>query len=191
MNRKPIGLVIVGLTAFTVWIVGGNATVQEQADFLADAGRAPNRDATCLVRLDPDFALDAGVGVYQRLLFPISLLVTSDGGRDVHMPPMPNQRVRDAIEIVDLGDCTLAASTAPIAALWGAQKPFVPAAVKPFCRAKWDAGLLCVLLDGGTYGDRNITPCSWRATPSTCERVAGAGTYFERSADGGDPSEDL
>lgn len=185
MSRKLITIVLVGLVPFSVYVATGG-TVTDQVNELADAGFAPpNRDATCSVRLDEDFAEDAGLRVYQRLLFPVVLTVLADGGRDVQMPPMPLQRVRQSIDVVDWNDCTLAASTAPVRALWGTQRPFMQAASKPWCRQKSDAGLPCLLLDGGTFGDRNVSPCSTRAVPATCERVSGGGIYF------GDSEEDL
>ena len=186
MNRSLVTVAIVGALSFTVYVVTGGG-VQQQTDFLADAGIAPNRDATCPVRLDPDFATDAGLKVYQRLLFPVNLRTLADGGRDVTMPPMPLQQARNAIEVVDWTDCTLVASTAPVAALWGTQRPFTSAGVvKPWCRQKSDAGLPCVLLDGGTFGDRNVSPCAARANPATCERVSGGSIYA-----GDDPERDL
>lgn len=186
MNRKLITTVLVSGLTFSVYLATGG-TVQEQVDFLADAGiAAANRDATCPVRLDPDFAADAGLSIYQRLKFPVRVATLPDGGRDVQLPPMPLGKVRDAIDVVSWDDCTLVASTAPVAALWGNRLPFqlVPAASKPWCRAKFDAGLDCLLLDGGTFGDRNVSACSTRANPATCERVSSGVIYA-----GDDPEE--
>lgn len=102
------------------------------------------------------------------------------------MPPMPLQKMRQSIDVVNWNDCTLVASTAPVAALWGNQKPFTTSGVvKPWCRAKFDAGLPCVLLDGGDPGDRNIGPCAGRLAPVTCERVSSGVLYL------GDDPEDL
>lgn len=186
MIRKLVTVVGVGALTFSVYVVTGG-TVAEQTAALDAAGIAPpNRDATCPVRLDADFAADAGLRVYQRLTFPVVLRVLPDAGRDVQMPPMPIQRARDSIEVVDWNDCTLAASTAPVRALWGAPRPFTAAGVvKPWCRQKADAGLPCVGLDGGTRGDRNVSLCSLRANPATCERVSGGGIWL------GDDPEDL
>lgn len=86
MNRKLITSVIVGILTFSVYVYIG-----------APDAAVPNKDATCPVRLGPDFAADAGLGIYQRLKFPVVVTVLPDGGRDVQMPPMPLQRVRDAI----------------------------------------------------------------------------------------------
>lgn len=248
MIRKLIATVTVaGGLVFSVY-VATNSPVQRQVNELADAGRVPNRNATCPVRLDEDFAADAGLRVYQRPTFPVSLvqqrdivwidggqhptnpdggvsvsvmpkdvLVTDvpsvlaywgpprsqalpDGGsqvmavdvghRDIQMPPMPLQRVRDSIDVVDWGDCTLAAATAPVQALWGTQRPFTLAGVvKPWCRAKLDAGFPCLrtLSDGGTasFGDRNVYPCAQAVAPATCERVPSGVIYL------GDSEEDL
>lgn len=178
MNRKLIAVAAVGALSFAVYVATGGS-VQQQVDEMADAGFAPpNRDATCAVRLDPDFAADAGVGLYQRLLFPVVVTLLIDGGRDVQMPPMPLQKTRQSIDVVDWNDCTLAASTGPVAALWGTQRPFTAAGVvKPWCRAKLPT-LPCLLLDGGDPGDRNVGPCAGRATPATCERVSGRAVYL-------------
>jgi hypothetical protein len=238
MKRALVTVVTVAGSVFAVFLAtGGN--VQQQVDFLADAGfTTPNRDATCPVRLDADFAADAGLLLYQRLKFPVVLtprrdLVCLDGGlfaplvdggsgfplpkdvllpdvaaivasypllpdagvqvvavdvghKDVQMPPMP-QGARAAIDVVDWNDCTLAASTGPVAALWGNVRPFqiVGAASKPWCRAKLDAGLPCVGLDGGDLGDRNVGACSLRLDPATCERI-GTGVIYA-----GDSPEDI
>ena len=184
MIRKLVTVVLVVGTPFSVYLLTGD-TVQQQTNEATDAGIVANRDCTCPVRLDPDYALDAGLGLYQRLTFPCSRRVQSDGGIDITLPPMPKQKTRDAIDVVDWIDCSMAASTGPVAALWGTSKPFVQAAVKPWCRAKADAGLLCLLLDGGSFGDRNVSPCSTRANPATCERVSSGVIYL------GDNEEDL
>ena len=173
MKRALTATVTVGALVFSVY-VATSGTVAEQVADMEDAGYAPpNRDATCAVRLDPDFATDAGLGskVYQRLLFPVVLTVLSDGGRDVQMPPMPIQRVRQSIEVVDWNDCTLAASTAPVRARWGTSQPFsvVANGAKPWCRQ--GPGKPCLGLDGGTMGNRNVSLCSLRAAPATCERI--------------------
>ena len=97
--RKLITVVTVasGLT-FSAYLLTGE-TVQQQVNEALDAGVSPpNRDCTCPVRLDPDYALDAGVGIYQRLTFPGSRRVQSDGGIDITLPPMPRQKTRDAIK---------------------------------------------------------------------------------------------
>ncbi len=184
MRRLQIAAVAVGTLVFSVFIVS-NGTVSEQTAFLDDAGLAPpNRNCTCPVRLDADFAADAGLKVYQRLTFPCVLTVLSDGGRDVQMPPMP-QGQRAAIDVVDWNDCTLAADTAPVSSKWGTSRPFVgvAAASKPWCRAKLPT-LPCLGLDGGTMGDRNVGPCSLRAAPATCERVGTGVIYAGDDAEG-------
>lgn len=179
MKRVLVAVVAVGSLTFSAYVATGGTVAEQTAD-MEDAGFAPpNRDATCPVRLDPDFAADAGVGVYQRLMFPVVVTVLPDGGRDVQMPPMPLQRARQSIDVVDWNDCTLAASTAPVAALWGTNRPFIAqGVVKPWCRQKTDASLPCLLTDGGTFGDRNVSRCSTRANPATCERVSGGGIYL-------------
>lgn len=183
MFRKLVTIVLVVGTPFSVYLLTAD-TVVAQKNEATDAGITANRDCTCPVRLDPDYALDAGLGLYQRLTFPCSRRVQSDGGIDITLPPMPKQKTRDAIDVVDWNDCSMAASTGPVAALWGTQKPFIQAAVKPWCRAKLP-GQPCLLLDGGQFGDRNVSPCSTRANPATCERVSSGVVYL------GDDPEDL
>jgi len=170
MRRVQVALVAVGTLVFSVFVVS-NGTVGEQTAFLDDAGIAPpNRNCTCPVRLDADFAADAGLRLYQRLTFPCVLTVLSDGGRDVQMPPMP-QGARAAIDVVDWNDCTLAADTAPVSSRWGTSRPFVGVAQasKPWCRQ--GVGKACVGLDGGSLGFGNVGACALRADPATCERV--------------------
>lgn len=179
--RKLITTVLVGAVTFSVYVLTGD-TLQEQVADAADGGISPaNRDATCPVRLDEDYAADAGLKLYQRLTFPVSLRTLPDGGRDVTLPPMPLQRARQALDVVDWNDCTLAASTAPVAALWGDARPFVTA-TRPWCRAH-QPGLPCLLLDGGSFGDRNVSHCSTRAAPATCERVSSGVIYLGDSED--------
>lgn len=182
--RRLIAIVsVAGGLVFSVYVATG--TLPEQVAYLADGGYAPNRNCTCPLRLDPDFAIDAGLSVYQRATMPCVVTVMPDGGRDVQMPPMPMQRVRQAVDVVDWNDCTLAASTAPVRALWGTSKPFTSAGVvKPWCRARLPA-LPCLLTDGGLPGDRNVGLCAGRANPATCERVSTGVIYL------GDSVEDL
>lgn len=182
--RRLVTTVGVGSLVFVVYLLNGG-TIAEQVADAADAGVSPpNRDATCPVRLDPDFAADAGLSVYQRLKFPVSLVVLADGGRDVTLPPMPKQRVRQALDVVGWDDCTLAASTGPVAALWGTAKPFTLAGVvRPWCRQA--VGKPCLLSDGGAFGLGNVGPCADRAAPATCERVSSGVIYY------GDDPQDL
>lgn len=183
MFRRIVTIVLVAGTPFSVYLLAAD-TVQQQTTDATSAGITPNRDCTCPVRLESEYALDAGLSQYQRLTFPCSRRVQVDGGIDITLPPMPKQRVRDAIDVVDWNDCTLVASTAPVAALWGTQRPFITAGVaKPWCRAKLDAGLPCLLLDGGSFdtpgqrGAANVSLCTKRANPATCERVSGGTIY--------------
>lgn len=173
MIRKLATTVIVGALSFSIYIAtGGN--VSQQYDFLQDAGfSVSNRDAIVPVRLDEDFAADAGISVYQRVRIPVILTVLADGGRDIQFPPMPPQMARKAIEVMDWNDATISASTGPIAALWGNPRPMSSVGVvKPWCRAKFDAGLPCLISDGGSFGDRNVSQCSLRLIPATCQRVS-------------------
>lgn len=191
MRRALVAVVTVGSgLVFSVYVATGGTVAQQTAD-MEDAGLAPpNRNCTAPVRLDEDFARDAGLRVYQRVLFPCVVTVLPDAGRDVQLPPMPLQKTRQAIDVVDWNDATLAASTAGVRALWGTQRPFtLSGVVKPWCRAKLDAGLPCLrtLSDGGTasFGDRNVFPCAQAAAPATCERVSSGTVYL------GDDAEEL
>lgn len=184
MRRLVTTVLVGGTLSFSVYLATGG-TIAEQVADMDDAGISPpNRDATCPVRLDADYAADAGLGVYQRLLFPVSRRVMSDGGIDIQLPPLPLAKVRDALDVVNWNDCTLAASTAPVRALWGTKTPFTTVGVvKPWCRAKLP-GQPCLLTDGGLPGDRNVGLCAGRANPATCERVSSGTLYL-----GDDPEE--
>ena len=185
MKRVLVATVAVGASVFAIFLAQPG-TVQEQADFLADGGFAPNRNATCPVRLDADVAAAAGVASNLTVTFPVSRRVLPDGGIDITLPPM-SKGVRQALEVPDWTECTLAASTAPVRALWGTQRPFTRVGVVgKWCRAKFDAGLPCVGLDGGTMGDRNVSLCAVRASPATCERVSAGHIYS-----GEDPEKDV
>lgn len=178
MSRRLVTVVLVSGLSFSVYLFTGG-TVPEQVAFAADAGISPpNRNCTCPVRLDPEYAEGAGLSIYQRLLFPCTVRVMADGGRDVQLPPMPLGRVRDALDVVSWDDCTLAASTVGVRNLWGTKNPFtLTGVVKPWCRARLPA-LPCLLTDGGLPGDRNIGPCAGRAAPATCERVSSGVIYL-------------
>lgn len=185
MKRALIAAVAVGSSVFAIFLATPG-TVTEQADFLADGGFTPNRNATCPVRLDADVAAAAGVAVNLTVTFPVSRRVLPDGGIDITLPPMPSG-VRQALDVPDWTECTLAASTAPVAALWGAQRPFTRVGVVgKWCRAKFDAGLPCLLVDAGSVGDRNVSVCSTRADPATCERISAGFIYS-----GEDPERDI
>lgn len=176
MKRALIAVVSVGASVFAIFLATPG-TVTEQADFLADGGYAPNRNATCPVRLDADVAAAAGVATNLTVTFPVSRRVLSDGGIDITLPPMPSG-VRQALDVPDWTECTLAASTGPVAALWGTQRPFTRVGVVgKWCRAKFDAGLPCAGIDGGDMGDRNVSLCAVRADPATCERISAGFIY--------------
>lgn len=183
--RKLIATVGVGASLVFSIYVATAPTVTEQADFLADAGFAPNRNATCPVRLDAAVAAAAGVAVNLTVTFPVSRRVLPDAGIDITLPPMP-KGVRQALDVPDWTECTLAASTGPVAALWGTQRPFTRVGVVgKWCRAKLPT-LPCLGLDGGDMGDRNVSLCTVRASPATCERIS-AGAIFA----GEDPEVDV
>lgn len=177
MRRFLIAVVGVGALTFSVYLVSPG-TVQQQAAFLNDAGIACTHVATCPVRIDPDCvarAADTGVSVKtnDRLKFPVSMKTLPDGGRDVTLPAMNQGLVRACVEVKDWTDCALAtAVSAPaIAALWSTTGlPFRTTGVVKACvRAKQDAGLPCLMLDGGSFGDRNVMPRGSAANPATCE----------------------
>jgi hypothetical protein len=157
--RKQVTVVLVGTLSFAVFVATGLTVAEQTADLQSLGLGVPNRNCTCPVRLDADFAQDAGLKLYQRLTMPCVRTLLGDGGIDVQLPPMP-KLARQAIDVVDWSDCTLAADTAPVAATWGTARPFtsVAAASKPWCRQ--GPGSPCVGLDGGTMGDRNVGLCS-------------------------------
>lgn len=179
MSRSLLTTVLVGATVFSVYLVTGG-TVPEQTAYLVDAGyTGATHVATCPVLISPD-CVDAGqqagipVHRYERLRFPVAIRPLADGGRDVQMPPMNTQLAGACIQVVDWTDCTLAtAASAPaIASLIGQQLPFsLAGAVRKCVRPKFDAGLTCVHLDGGSTGDRNVFARADAFDPLTCEPV--------------------
>lgn len=194
MKRKLVASVSVGALLFSVYLaVGGN--VAEQSAFLADGGYAPNRVATCPVRIAPNCltaAVDAGIKVraYERLRFPVSL--SADGGlRDVQLPPMRTGAVHHCVEVLDWADCTLDAAAAypAVAAMWGDALPFSVVGVTRKCVRPRLPSLPCPrrLPDGGpfNFGDRNVFPRAEAVNPATCETVE-CGIVF-----GDDPEVDL
>lgn len=193
MTRVRIALVAVGASIFSVFLVVGG-TVQDQTNFLVDGGwTAATHRAECPVYFDDD-CLDAGrqagytLHRYERLAFPVAVRVLADGGRDVQMPPMNVQAAAECIHVMAWEDCTLnAGQVGTVSGLLGQQLPFTPVgAVKQWGRAKFDAGLDCPLLDGGSFGDRNVMSRAQMLDPNRCELV-GAGVVFA----GSDPEVDL
>jgi hypothetical protein len=195
VRRSLLAVVAVAGSLFSIYLVTGG-TVQEQLSFLVnDAGiTAVTHAATCPTRISPEciaMAADAGVTVhrYERLRFPVAVRQQSDGGFDVQLPPMNVSLAGACIEVVDWADCTLDSSAPAVAAtspLLGQQLPFTPVGVAAkWCRAKFDAGLPCALSDGGTYGDRNVSLCSLRASVAQCETV-GTGVIIAGDSPEGD-----
>jgi len=182
MQRSLITVAVVAGLSFSVFLVVGGGTVAQQKDWLiTDAGiTAVTHAATCPVRISPDCVdagRQAGLNVHrnERLRFPVAVRVQSDGGRDVQLPPMNVSLAGRCIEVVDWTDCTLdssAAAKTSASALLGQELPFDLAGVVRKCvRAKFDAGLACPLLDGGSFGDRNVYPRASTADPLQCESV--------------------
>jgi hypothetical protein len=163
------------------------------AIWLGVPGDSPNRVATCSAHLTDealDIAADAGFFLKRnvQLRFPVVRQALADGGLSFDIPP-GLARQRDLVEIRDWSDCDIepASSYPTLATKWDDAVPFVipGAAARKWCRAKFDAGLLCPLLDGGTFGDRNVSRCSERVA-AECERV-GSGVITA----GEDPETDL
>jgi len=182
LKRSLNATALVGATTFTVVLVTGTPTptVPEQTAFLLDAGyTGATHVATCPVRFDPScvaVANDAGIPVhaYERLRFPVAIINLADGGRDVQLPPMNLGIVQECFRVVDWSDCALAtAASAPaIAGLIGQQLPFsLAGAVRKCVRPKFDAGLTCLHLDGGSTGDRNVFARTDATDPNNCESV--------------------
>lgn len=201
MKRSLIATVLVGAVTFSVFLVTGGGTVQQQRDWLVnDAGiTAVTHAATCPARVSAECVAAAqGAGIplkrYSRLTFPVAVRVQADGGRDVQLPPMNFGLVDECINVVDWADCTLDGSGAAVAAasaLLGQELPFTISGVTPrWVRQKADAGLACRrrATDGGSFnfGDRNVFPASEAVSVAACE-VVGSGVVYS----GADPEADL
>ena len=182
IRRELIAIALFGPIVATVYLVTGTPTptVSEQIAFLVDAGyTGATHVATCPVRFAPDCvaaANDAGIPVhaYERLRFPVAIINLPDAGKDVQLPPMNLGIVQECFRVVDWADCTLAtAASAPaIAGLIGQQLPFsLVGAVRKCVRPKFDAGLDCLHLDGGSTGDRNVFQRTDAVDPARCESV--------------------
>lgn len=152
-----------------------------------------NRVATCPVQLSSEglrLAADAGLSLKRNelLRFPVVRTALADGGLRFDLPPNMDD-LRGLVKVKDWTDCAIdATATFPgVAARWDAGLPFVfPGAAARRCvRAKQDAGLPCLLVDGGTIGDRNTYAVGLTANPATCERVECSITFRD------DPEVDL
>lgn len=196
MKRSLVATVLVGALTFSIFLVTGGGTVQNQLNWLqTDAGiTTVTHAATCPVRVSAECAAAAGVKRYTRLTFPVSVRVQADGGRDVQLPPMNVGVVDECIHVIDWADCTLNGSGAAVTAvrgLLGQQLPFTVSGVQPrWVRQKADAGLPCRRreTDGGSrnFGDRNVFPASEAVSVPTCE-VVGSGVIYS----GANPETDL
>jgi hypothetical protein len=95
MKRSLIATVLVGALTFSVYIVSGGGTVQNQRQWLInDAGISTvTHAATCPVRMSDECisaaqARGMNLRKYSRLTFPVNIRTQTDGGRDVQLPPM-------------------------------------------------------------------------------------------------------
>jgi hypothetical protein len=179
MRRFLLAVTLAGGTVAAIW--------------LGTADSTPTRIATCPVWLDDDalrIAADAGLSLKHNvaLRFPVVRAALADGGLSFDLPP-GFRALRGLVEVRDWAACDLdAVATFPaVAARWDAGVPFVipGAASKKWCRARFDAGVMCPLLDGGSFGDRNVSRCSERIA-AQCERV-GSGVIQM----GEDPEKDI
>lgn len=145
--------------------------------YLAAPDYAPSalRVAVCPVRIDDGCRAqlaDAGVSVsrYERVRFPVDRALLADGGLEFTLPAALLRTAR-CVEVMDWSDCNIVtcASDPTICALWDAGLPLRRAPQRKCLRAKFDAGLLCPLVDGGSFGDRNVTLRALRANPAQCE----------------------
>lgn len=124
MNRARIAALTavvatvgVGSLTFTVLAPDPGTTALD----LADAGiAAPNRVATCPVRVDPSCAAALGVRLYETVRFPVYREAQSDGGIALVLPPRITRASR-CLEVLDWSDCDLD-----------------PVATFPAVAAKWD-----------------------------------------------------
>lgn len=201
MRRSLIATVLVGAVTFSVFLVTGGGTVENQKQWLiSDAGiTAVTHAATCPVRVSAECVAAARAASiplkrYSRLTFPVAVRVQADGGRDVQLPPMNVGLVDECINIVDWADCTLnnaASAVTAVSALLGQELPFTIVGIAPrWVRQKADAGLACRrrATDGGSFnfGDRNVFPASDAVSVAACE-VVGSGVVYA----GADPETDL
>jgi hypothetical protein len=184
MRRTLVTLVSVAGLSYSVYLVVGG-TVQDQTNFLVDAGASVTHAATCPVRLS-DWGLAQGRLAYGdglkrnvRIKFPAWVRLQADGGYDVQLPPMEQELAGRAFEVVSWADCTLSNAPADIAsvtALLGQALPVTPVAVVPtWVRPRFDAGLPCLRrgADGGgfSFGDLNVFPRAEAVNDTTCEFV--------------------
>lgn len=201
MRRSLIATVLVGAATFSVFLVTGGGTVQQQRDWLiSDAGiTAVTHAATCPVRVSAECVAAAQAASiplkrYSRLTFPVAVRVQADGGRDVQLPPMNVGVVDECIQVIDWSDCTLngaAPAVTAVQGLLGQGLPFTITGIQPrWVRQKADAGLACRrrATDGGSFnfGDRNVFPASEAVSVAACE-VVGSGVVYS----GADPEADL
>lgn len=175
MKRSLIATFIAGALTFSVYLVTGGGTVQNQTQWLInDAGISTvTHAATCPVKISQECIASAaarGMNVrkYSRITFPVHIRAQADGGRDVQLPPMNSGLLQECIRIIDWSDCSInnsAPAVAAVNALLGDQLPFIITGITPkWVRRKADAGLMCQRRrsDGGVYnfGDRNVFPAS-------------------------------
>jgi hypothetical protein len=201
MKRSLIATVLVSGLTFSVYLVTGGGTVENQRQWLiSDAGiSVVTHAATCPVRVSPECVAAAQAASiplkrYSRLSFPVSIRVQPDAGRDVQLPPMNHGVADECIHVMDWADCTLDSSGAAVSSvsgLLGQQLPFTVSGVATrWVRAKADAGLPCLrrATDGGSFnfGDRNVFPASEAVSVATCEAV-GSGVIYA----GSNPETDL
>jgi hypothetical protein len=123
MNRARIGALTavvatvgVGSLTFTVLVPDPGTTALD----LADAGiAAPNRVATCPVRVDPSCAAALGVRLYETVRFPVYREVLPDAGIALVLPPRIARASR-CVEVVEWAHCDLdpVANFPAVAAKW-------------------------------------------------------------------------
>lgn len=136
----------------------------------------PPSVATVSIRFDDRcyaYVRDAGYAVsrYERVSVPVERVLDS-GVLSLTFPAASEVLGPDCAHIVDFSTLVFStcAANPGVCELWDAGFPFVRAA--RLCLRENDSkSLPCPLLDGGTFGDLNVSPRSTRLDPAQCEPV--------------------
>lgn len=206
MNRSRLAQLLVVLGTVTVGAVSYTLYAPEpgtRAADLADAGvTAPNRIATCPVRVDPSCGLP--VPRYATVRFPVFRDVMADGGIALIFPPRIARAAR-CLDVRDWSQCDLdpVSSFPAVAARWDAAVPLVLARaaskfVIPDCRTAdggWDEraerppvdcrgfGPWGELDGGARWRGCNVTPRRWAVGTQCLDAPTNNVAAYERLED--------